>query len=300
MLYQDRKRKFGDRYDGFKLRKIDTLFYIIPLIMRTRMDSLVYFEDEIDITEVEHFIREHRRTDIKNLSMLLVFMSAIVRLYAMRPRLNRFVAGKNVYARNNMRISLSVKRDLTIQGEETTIMPEFDPADTLYDICEKFGDIFEKEVEEVKNAQSDGNQTDIVAKAIGLCPMFIKASIIWAARNLDKIGLLPKFINRASPFHSSAFITDMGSLGIGPIYHHLYEFGTCSVFFAMGKKETKTVLAEDGSVEKRRIINIKIVADERICDGYYYASSMRILKKLIRHPEQLLLPPEAVYEDDAI
>lgn len=300
MLYQDRKRKFGDRYDGFKLRKIDTLFYIIPLIMRTRIDSLVYFEDEIDITEVEHFIREHRRTDIKNLSMLLVFMSAIVRLYAMRPRLNRFVAGKNVYARNSMRISLSVKRNLTIHGEETTIMPEFDPEDTLYDICRKFGDTYEKEVEEVKDADYGGNETDIVAKAIGICPMFIKSFIVWAARNLDKVGLLPKFINHASPFHSSAFITDMGSLGIGPIYHHLYEFGTCSVFFAMGKKETKTVSADDGSTEKRRIINIKIVADERICDGYYYASSMRILKKLIRHPEQLLLPPEAVYEDDAI
>ncbi len=300
MLYKNRKRRIGDRYDGFKLRKIDTLFHIIPLIMRTRTDSLVYFEDTIDITEVEHFIREHRRTDIKNLSMLLLFMSAIVRLFSIRPRLNRFVAGKRIYARNSLRISLAVKHDLTIKGEETTIMPEFDPEDTMYDVCRKFNETLDKEVESVKKAEAKGSKTDILAMAIGACPMFIKVFIIWAARTLDKIGLMPKFINRASPFHSSAFITDMGSLGVGPIYHHLYEFGTCSVFFAMGKKETKTVLDNEGNPEKRKFINIKIVADERICDGYYYASSMRILKKLIKNPEQLLLPPEAVFEDDAI
>ncbi len=300
MLYKNKKRRLGDRYDGFKLRKVDTLFQLIPLIMRTRIDSLVYFEDEIDITEVEHFIREHRRTDIKNLTMLQLFMAAIVRTFALRPRLNRFVAGKKLYARNSLRISLAVKHSLTVNGEETSIMPDFDPSYTLYDVSKKFNEIFEEEVENVKKAESAGNKTDILAKALGVCPMFIKSSIVSLARNLDKIGLMPKAINRASPFHSSAFITDMGSLGVGPIYHHLYEFGTCSLFFAMGKKETKNVIMDDGSVEKRRFINIKIVADERICDGYYYASSMKILKKLIKRPEQLLLPPEVVLEDDGV
>ena len=295
-----RKRRFGDRYDGYKLRKVDTLFHIIPLVMRTRVDSMVYFEEEIDITEVEQFIREHRRTDMPTLSMLMIFMSAIVRLYGIRPRLNRFVIGKRIYTRNSLRISLAVKHNLTIDGYETTIMPEFDPSDTLYDICGKFNNVLQKEVLDVQQSENNGSKTDIVAKAIGACPMFIKSFIVWAARHLDNIGLMPKVINRASPFHSSAFITDMGSLGIGPIYHHLYEFGTCSEFFAMGKKETKYVFDDSGEPKKRRVINVKIVADERICDGYYYASSMRLFKKLIKHPEQLLLPPETVFEDDAI
>ena len=300
MLYKDRKRRFGDRYDGFKLRKVDTLFQLIPVIMRTRTDSLVYFEDEIDITEVEQFIREHRRAGMENLSMLQLFMSAIVRVFSLRPRLNRFVAGKKIYARNSLRISLTVKHSLTYTGSETTIMPEFEPDDSLYEINEKFNESLQKEVESVKKAESKGNKTDLFAKAVGACPMFVKSSIVWAARNLDKIGLMPKKINRLSPFHSSAFITDMGSLGVGPVFHHLYEFGTCSLFFAMGKKETKNVLNEDGTVSKRKVIKIKIVADERICDGYYYASSMKMLKKLIKKPEQLLLKPESVMQDDGI
>ncbi len=300
MLYKDRKRRFGDRYDGFKVRRVDTLFQLIPFIMRSRTDSQVFFEDEIDITEVEQFIREHRRSDIQNLSLLLVIMSAIVRMYAVRPRLNRFIAGKHIYARNTLRISLAVKHNLTVDGEETTIMPEFDPEDTLYDVCEKFGAIVDEEVEKVKYAEQKGNKTDILAKAVGACPSFIKTFIVFAARNLDKVGLMPKVINRASPFHASAFVTDMGSIGVDPIYHHLYEFGTCSVFFAMGKKQMQNVIGDDGEVKKIKTVKVKIVADERICDGYYYASSMRMFKKLIRHPEQLLLPPEAVFEDDGI
>ncbi len=300
MLYKDKKRRLGDRYDGFKVRKVDTLFQLIPYIMRSRVDSQVYFEEEIDITEVEQFIREHRRSDIDNLSLLLVFMTAIVRMYAIRPRLNRFIAGKKIYARNTLRISLAVKHSLTVEGEETTIMPEFEPEDTLYDVCAKFAKVIENEVEKVKAAEEKGNKTDILATAVGACPSFIKSSIVFWARNLDKVGLMPKVINRASPFHASAFVTDMGSIGIDAIYHHLYEFGTCSVFFAMGKKETRHVIDDDGNIQKRRFVTVKIVCDERICDGYYFASSMRMFKKLIRHPEQLLLPPEAVFEDDGV
>ena len=117
MLYKDKKRRLGDRYDGFKLRKVDTLFQLIPVIMRTRTDSLVYFEDEIDITEVEQFIRKQRRAGVENLSMLQLFMSAIVRVFSLRPRLNRFVAGKKIYARNTLRISLTVKHSLTFQEQ---------------------------------------------------------------------------------------------------------------------------------------------------------------------------------------
>lgn len=68
----------------------------------------------------------------------------------------------------------------------------------------------------------------------------------------------------------------------------------------MGKKETKYIIDNDGNITKRRFVKIKLVCDERICDGYYYASSLRMFKKLLRHPEQLLLPPEAVFEDDGI
>ncbi len=289
------KRRFGDRYDGYRIRDLDPVFQIIPSIMRTRLDSQVFFDYELDITELEKFVREHRKTDMPNLRMLHIFMAAMVRAMSQMPHLNRFIAGKKLYAHNNIRISLACKRSLSLESEETTIMPEFEPEDTLYDVVKKVEKIIREEVYE---QQVEGNGTDIVARTLGAIPTCIKSGFVDLMRNLDKIGLMPKFINKVSPFHSSMFITDLGSCGIGPIFHHLYEFGTCSVFVAMGKKETKYEVDSQGNVITKRYIGMKIVADERICDGYYYATSMRLMARLIRHPERLLTPPDEVISDN--
>ncbi len=288
------KRRFGDRYDGYRIRGLDPVFEVIPAVMRTRVDSQVFFDYELDITELEKFVREHRRSDIPDLRMLHIFMASMVRIMALMPRLNRFVAGRKIYARNSMRISLACKRSMSIDDEETTIMPEFEPEDTLYDVVEKV----EKAIrEDVFENQVEGNKTDVVARVLGAIPTFIKAGFVDLMRNLDKIGWMPKFINNASPFHSSMFITDLGSCGIGPIYHHLYEFGTCSVFVAMGKKDTRYELDAKGNVVTKRYIGMKVVADERICDGFYYASAMKMLIRLIKHPERLLEKPQEVVYD---
>lgn len=289
------KRKLGDRYDGYRIRKLDPIFQLIPAIMRTRVDSQVYFDYKLDVTELEKFIREHRKTDIPDLRMLHIFMAAMVRLMAQYPRLNRFISGKKIYARNCYSISIACKRSLSIDDEETTITPHFEPEDTLADVAYKLENAIK---EDVYNSRDAGNNTDVVARCLGAVPTFIKAGVVDLMRNLDKIGLMPKVIHRASPFHASMFITDLGSCGIGPVYHHLYEFGTCSVFVSMGKKESEYYVGASGEVKLRRYINVKVVADERICDGFYYASAMKTFTRLLRHPEKLLTPPEEIIMDD--
>ncbi len=289
------KRCFGDRYDGYRIRKLDPIMQLIPAIMRTRIDSQVYFDYKLDVTELEKFVREHRKTDIPDLRMLHIFMAAMVRLMAQFPRLNRFISGKKVYARNCYSISIACKRSLSNNDEETTVTPRFEPDSTLYDVAAKLESVLKNDVYE---SRVEGNKTDAVARVLGAVPTFIKAGVVDLMRNLDKIGLMPKVIYNASPFHSSMFITDLGSCGIGPIYHHLYEFGTCSVFVAMGKKESEYYVDANGDVKLRRYINVKVVADERICDGFYYASAMKEFTRLLRHPEKLLNPPDEVVMDD--
>lgn len=293
---QHRKRRLCDRYDGYRIKKVDPLFQIIPIVMRSRIDSQVFFDDRIDITEIEKFIRLHRKTDMPELSFLHIIMAACVRIISQRPRLNRFVSGKKIYARNCIRLSIAVKKNLSIDGVETTIMPEFDPEDTLYDVVYKFNKVLK---EQGLKSEND-NSTDVVAKTLGACPTALKSAIVSLMRHLDNHGLMPKAINKASPFHSSMFITDVGSIGIGPIHHHLYEFGTCSSFIAVGKKETSLSLNSDGQVEVKKHINLKVVADERICDGYYYAAAMKMFRRYIKNPDRLLSPPDKVYEDDCI
>ena len=145
--------------------------------------------------------------------------------------------------------------------------------------------------------QSQGNDTELTVKVLNALPGFIKKFFVWAMRNLDAIGLMPKFINKVSPFHSTIFITNVGSLGLRPIYHHLYEFGTTSMFLAIGRKEIKNEAKRDGTIVHKHIVNMRFVLDERICDGYYFASAIKLFKYYVKNPELLLAPPDSISED---
>ena len=146
-------------------------------------------------------------------------------------------------------------------------------------------------------AEGPGTETDRAARLFMLLPRPLVRLLLWTLRALDYHGLMPRVLHRASPFHTSAFVTDLGSLGIRPIYHHLYEFGTTSVFLAFGHKERRLALGEDGKVAERKVVGLKAVNDERICDGHYYASAFKLFLGLFRHLEPLGVAPGTVIED---
>jgi hypothetical protein len=92
-------------------------------------------------------------------------------------------------------------------------------------------------------------------------------------------------------------ITSMGSLGIRPIYHHIYNFGNLPVFLAYGGRRSVVSCDSEGRTSVKKYIELKAVLDERICDGFYYASAFKIIKRHVENPELLELKPEKVYED---
>ncbi|MDR0841000.1 MAG: hypothetical protein LBN26_06420 [Christensenellaceae bacterium] len=286
------KRTLADRYDGWRVRNVDAVFNIIPFILRTRMDAQNLFEENVPLEPVEAFIREHRE-DLPDLSLMHVIMAAMVRMIAEKPYLNRFVVWNKIYARNHINISLVIKRKKS--NIETMVKPEFDPSDTLYDIVRKVNELVEANL-----ADDANNGTDTLVKIFGYIPSWALRAFIWLLYRLDSVGWMPKIINRLSPFHCSAFLTNVGSLGIGPIYHHLYEFGTCSMFVAMGNKHKIRTLSHDGAPAEKRYIGLKFVTDERICDGQYYASAMKLLRRVFANPALLLEPPAELAIDDGV
>lgn len=292
--YNKRKRRFGDRYDGYRVRDIDPVFGVIPYVMRSRLDSQIFFEEQIDISGLRRFIVENRK-DIPGLSMYHFFIAALVRTIAQRPRINRFVSGRKIFSRSYLRVSLTVKKSMHQDGEEGNLSPEFEPTDTLREVTEKFNAALAEVKAEEEAAK--GNDTDVTVKLLNLLPGFVKKFVVWAIRSLDAFGLMPKIINKVSPFHASAYVTNVGSIGLKPVYHHLYEFGTTSVFMAIGKKEIVNELSRDGSVSSKHVINMRFVLDERICDGYYFASAIKLFKYYVKNPELLLLPPDYISED---
>ena len=285
---------FGDRYDGWRVKKVDAVFQVVPYFLRTRMDAQNYFEERVAIDHIEAFIREHKE-DIPGLSIMHVVIAAMVRLVSQRPNLNRFVMWNKIFARNYLNFSIVVKRSISDDGEETLIKPYFQPTDTLQDVARKI-------LEQQENNQKVGqqNNSDKLSKLFGYVPDFLMRFLVFSFLWLDKVGLLPRVIEQASPWHSSIFLTNIGSIGVESIYHHLYEFGNCSIFLAMGKKSQRHTVNRAGELSTYKSILLKFVLDERICDGYYYASSMRMLNKILKDPEQLLTPPEKVFIDEGV
>ena len=271
---------FGYRSDGRKLKNIPPFFKIIPQVMRTRADSQVYYSYDIPIKAMDDYINKKAEEGIK-ISYMNIVYAAMVRLIAQRPRLNRFVMNGRTYARNDIEISLAIKKNLTDEGQETTIKLPFTGNENIFEIKEKIDNV----IAENKDT-ANSNDTDILATTLSLIPNFLLKLAISLVMFLDKHGMLPKFVIKASPFHTSAFLTNVASLGIDAIYHHLYDFGTTGLFLAMGKKK-KDYIYDDETVKEEKCISLAFVCDERICDGFYFASSVKMFNRFLKKPELL-------------
>lgn len=285
------KRKRGDRRDGRWLRSLDPYLALTPFIMETRQDASNSFIDKVEITDLDRYIRKKRAEGLKGFGLLHIFVASYVRTVSQRPAINRFVSGKRIYARNNIEIVMTIKKEMTSTGSETSIKVVFKSDDTVDTVYKKMTE----SVASVKDYNS--TSTDNVANTIVRLPRFLLEFFIWLVKRFDYHGWLPQALVDASPFHGSIVITDLGSLGIPPVAHHLYNLGNVPVFLAIGAKRREFELDADGSVSERKYIDYSVVSDERICDGFYFAQSLKYLRSYFRNPEQLEKPPEQVVED---
>ena len=283
---------FGRRFDGWVLRSTDTFMNMIPLIMRQRNDSEVFLNLEIDYKSIDEYIKKKRSEGVK-VSHMAIILAAYVRTVSQRPEINRFVMGTKVYVRKHLTVSFAIVKQMTAHNVvETTVKLHFSPDDTLFDVARKVDAIISKE----KNIRSI-TPTDKVAAIIFKIP-FLAPTLVGIIKVIDRIGLLPMCIINASPFHTSMFITNMASIRMPSIYHHIYNFGTTSVFTSIGKKEDRVTMSKNGELKNISIMPLNFVIDERITSGAMYAKALHLWEKYIKNPELLELPPESVFLDD--
>lgn len=284
---------WGDRVDGRRIRSLPPVNYIIPYIMVNRNGSSNLFEEAFEITNVDRYIRQKRREGLTNFGIMHVFLTAYCRGVAKYPGVNRFIAGQKIYSRGeDIQFCMTIKKDMTTDGAETEIKLHLSPRDTVYDVYKKMNDAIVK----VKNTPLDAG-VDNTAYALTMIPGVVLKFFVWFLKTLDYFGLLPKFLLEVSPFHGSIFFTSMGSLGIPPVYHHLYDFGNLPVFGSFGCKRRALELQEDGTVVQRKYIDFRFTLDERTVDGFYYAAFLKYYKRLIQHPEVLDEAPAEIVKD---
>lgn len=284
---------WGDRTDGRRVRSLPPMAQVSPYIMVTRNTSTNYFTDSFELSHIERYVRQKRREGYTNFGVMHVLLAAYVRALARYPGLNRFLAGQKVYTHgDDVQFCMTIKKEMSSDSPDTVIKVHLSPKDTAMDVYSKVN----AEIEKVKNTPLDSN-FDNTAHVLTLIPGVFLKFTVWLLRTLDYFGMLPQFLLEVSPFHGSVFFTSMGSLGIPPIYHHLYDFGNLPVFGSFGCKRRSLEVQEDGTVVQKKYIDFKFTMDERIVDGFYYAAFFKHYKRIILHPEVLDNPPEEVIRD---
>lgn len=272
---------FGLRADGRVEKGIDPIVRMTSYIMPKRYDAQVFCKREADYDIIDAYVKEKRKQGIR-ISHMDVIIAAYVRTIGQKPYLNRFVVNSKIYKRNEISVCLTILKDKTDDKiNETAIKVKFKGNETIFDIKEKMNSEIER-----NRKVTESNATDRLCNLLLSIPLLPGAAIglIMAA---DKWGILPKWVIDASPFHTSMFITNMASIRMGYVYHHIYDFGTTSVFISMGQKEKKLKYDKEGNVVEKNVMPLGVVIDERICSGAEYSMGFAVFDKFLKNPELL-------------
>jgi len=281
-----------DRPDGRYVRTAPAIQQITSFIMPQRCGANLLFDESVEITELERYVRAKRRENMPSFGMTHAIIAGYVRTAARYPAVNRFVAGQRIYSRGeDIAVCMTVKKEMTKESPDTVVKVHFHPGDTALDIYEKFNAAVASAKDEMENSNVDD-----AAGFLTSAPRMALKFVVWLIRSLDYFGMAPKFLLELSPFHASIYFTSMGSLGIKPVYHHLYDFGTVPAFCAFGRKRRAEEI-KDGEIVERKYMDLRFNLDERICDGFYYASAIKYFLRLLAHPEVLDAAPERVEQD---
>ncbi|NLZ48045.1 MAG: hypothetical protein GX895_04520 [Clostridiales bacterium] len=288
-------RGYSIRKDGRLLRNIDPMRKLMPYLFKSRNGSIVHAPETLEFDNAREFIKKIARENPElNIGTFEIIVAALVRTLSQYPYLNRFVAGKKLFARNDLSISFIVLKLENGEYKETNAKVYFSREETLFEVAKKVN-------EHIKLCQSSSDKSDDeLMRTFTKLPSPIISLSANLAKKLCDWGLLPKSFIDAVPLYSTAYISNLGSIGHDALNHHLYEWGTTSLFLTMGKLKRSNEIDKYGQVHTKTSLDIVVTLDERIADGIYLVKALKYFKNLIKHPEKLLEPPKVVVEDDGI
>ncbi len=285
-------KRISDRREGRQIRSLPAYNRITPYLLRRRSEAVCSLADSIEVSAIEKWLREKRNDGWSNLGFLHIVIAAYIRTVSMRPGVNRFVAGRRIYARNDIEVVLPVKRSASVTATETTVKVSFAPTDTVFDVYRKLTAV----IDEVRADTAPSAPEKIANKLIGL-PRGILRIAMRIFRLMDYFDRLPRAWLDASPFHASVSMLDLGSLGAPAAEPNLADFGTipCAVSFGARRKVSECDGTPSGV--ERHYVDLHFACDGRIADSYYFASALKCMKYFLRNPALLELAPESVEED---
>lgn len=268
------------RPDGDYLADLPHTRRVMPLIMRNRNESTVYYEQDLDVEHTWEYLEKIREESGVKVTILHLLIWRAAQVLHIRPGLNRFVAGRRIYQRRGIWVTFSMKKAMTAGSPDVMVKHRIDPTLSLVETAEQL-------LEGIHRGRSeDKSFTDMEMSILFKLPVWLVSTFAWLLMRIDHLGLLPGFMLEEDEMYASLAIANLGSIGLQPAYHHLYEYGNIPIFIAAGKKVPRMIVGEDGRPAVRDIMTIRYTFDERIHDGFYGIQALELFKHLVEHPEE--------------
>ena len=288
------EKRFGDRRDATLLRNTDAMHFIMGIIYPHRADNEAYIAERVNLEPIKAYLAGKNVEGIPfKYTFFHVILTALVKTVTLRPKLNRFYANENYYQRDKVTAGFVIKKEFSDGSEEAVALLEAKPDATIDTIHQE---IYQR-VHATRNEQKK-NTTDNSMDILNKLPRFLSKAVIRFIRWLDRHGWCPDVLIGDDPNYSSVFLSNLGSIKLRSGYHHLTNWGTCSLFCVIGEKMWTPLYDAHGLVEMRETVDLGLTVDERIADGYYYSKSIRLFKYLLEHPALLEQPMNTEVEYD--
>lgn len=274
---------FGRRADGRRVKNLMIIEKAGPYFMPMRIDGVNLYTQQILCKKMDEFILKERQESGVHFNYTEILIAAAVRMLYERPKANRFIVNCQIYQRNEITVSMAVKPKLTDDCDEITLKFHFTGRENIYEVKK----IVDDEIKKNTQPSSDTHGTTKVAGVLDKMPYWMFKVAMKLIRFCDRYGLIPKSLIDVSPFHTSMFITDLKSIKLNKVYHHLYNFGTTTIFGALGKVKYVPVSDRSGEIRTEKVMDLGLSLDERVADGLYYGNSVKLLLKYVENPELL-------------
>ena len=262
------------------------MHYVMPLMYPNRCDNEAFISERIDLTNIMAYL-EKKNADqpAYKYNLFQIMVTAMLKVIHLRPKMNRFIANQTMYQRNEISAAFTIKKMFTDEGGEALAFIRSQPTDTI--------DTIHNEILRQVSIGKSEDQVDAGTaslNAVKKVPRFLVKLVGSAARFLDRHGWMPQSVIQGDPYYSSVVLTNLGSIKLHAGYHHLTNWGTNSVFCAIGQMKKRPFFDDEGNVTMRMSVDLGLTIDERIADGYYYSRTVQLLKVLLENPELLEKP----------
>ena len=262
--------------------------------MPMRCDAMVFLEHNIDYEKMARYIAA-KSAEGQKVTFMQIIVAAYVRAVSQHPEINRYIINKQYFSRNNCTVSFTILKDpQDPNSPEAALKVKFDPTDTLFDVRDRMNAVVEK------NRQPDNDNFAIKLASVALAIPGLTTVLALLVRFLDRYGLLPGALLDELPFHTGMYITNNASIGLHHVWHHIYNFGSTSLFFGMGTVLKEATVDADGKARMKRWLPVGITADERVCAGANYAMFFADMVRGLNDPSTLEVPPESVRFDPKV